>query len=584
MGTGVYGLSEEGRARFDRFPPLTADDQFVLQQFDRRERSTVREQHFLVHPPTTLRGLLAIRRRAYRGVAELEASGLARHEAATGSGRRLAELARSPRRWFAVVTYLAISLYAKASARWGNSSSSWERATDSARRGRRESKPDAARPSAGVGCPPLTHGLRRESLPRLVAHLHPTRDRVAPRGSAPRSTCTRFIAPCPRSCRGPTPRSSRRRSWCCRSHPRSSSAPTLWAFLRSPRAYLRTLRYALDAAPPGACAALAVLLLRRGDPRVESLPRSRRASPPCPLRERGFGRCLAGVPVRSLHRRRRRLVLELHDARLHGILGRRAIQPRPEGDSSRSGHRDQRLHAARNSWASSSPSTGTRSRSFTAGSIWPAIRSPTGKDAAAVRWRSCAWAVSLRRRARRSCCARSPRVRANGKSVCLTLVGDGPLRHQLEAEARQLGIVEHVTFAGAVDQDVIPSFYERADVFCQPSFMEGIPVVLMEAMATGLPVVSSGVAGIRSWLWRIAPDSWSLRADRHCWRLRSAGWWTRRRNGVHSERLAGRSWSRSSTPTGALPCGGSLRPPRPSLMPSRPSVVERRPRSPANRH
>lgn len=87
-------------------------------------------------------------------------------------------------------------------------------------------------------------------------------------------------------------------------------------------------------------------------------------------------------------------------------------------------------------------------------------------------------------------------LRRDGKSVCLTLVGDGPLRSQLEDEARRLGIAEHVTFAGAVDQDAIPAFYERADIFCQPSFMEGIPVVLMEAMATGLPVVSSGVAGI----------------------------------------------------------------------------------------
>jgi len=132
VGTGVYGLSQEGRARFDRFPAITADDQFVLQQFDRRERFTVRDQHFVVYPPTTLRGLLAIRRRAYRGVAELEASGLARHEAATGSGRRLGELARSPRQWFAVTTYVGISLYAKASARWRNSSR-WER-DDSARR------------------------------------------------------------------------------------------------------------------------------------------------------------------------------------------------------------------------------------------------------------------------------------------------------------------------------------------------------------------------------------------------------------------------------------------------------------------
>jgi glycosyltransferase involved in cell wall biosynthesis len=132
VGTGVYGLSERGRARFDAFPDLTADDQFVLQQFDRSERRALRGQHFVVHTPTTLRGLLAIRRRAYRGVTELGGSGLARHEPATGSGRQLLALAREPRNVPAVATYVAISLYAKASARLGRGPR-WER-DESARR------------------------------------------------------------------------------------------------------------------------------------------------------------------------------------------------------------------------------------------------------------------------------------------------------------------------------------------------------------------------------------------------------------------------------------------------------------------
>jgi len=87
-------------------------------------------------------------------------------------------------------------------------------------------------------------------------------------------------------------------------------------------------------------------------------------------------------------------------------------------------------------------------------------------------------------------------VRRTGRAARLVLVGDGPLREQLERERDELGLGDDVTFAGAVDQDAMPAFYQRADIFCQPSFMEGIPVVLMEAMASGLPVVSSGVAGI----------------------------------------------------------------------------------------
>jgi glycosyltransferase involved in cell wall biosynthesis len=77
-----------------------------------------------------------------------------------------------------------------------------------------------------------------------------------------------------------------------------------------------------------------------------------------------------------------------------------------------------------------------------------------------------------------------------------TLVGDGPMRAELEAEAKRLGIDHVVTFAGSVSQDDMPAFFARADIFCQPSFAEGIPVVLMEAMAVELPVVSSAVAGI----------------------------------------------------------------------------------------
>jgi glycosyltransferase involved in cell wall biosynthesis len=87
-------------------------------------------------------------------------------------------------------------------------------------------------------------------------------------------------------------------------------------------------------------------------------------------------------------------------------------------------------------------------------------------------------------------------LRRRGAAARLRLVGDGPLRDQLEGEARALGIEDIVTFSGSVGQDEMPALFRQADVFCQPSFGEGIPVVLMEAMAVGLPVVSTSVAGI----------------------------------------------------------------------------------------
>jgi glycosyltransferase involved in cell wall biosynthesis len=87
-------------------------------------------------------------------------------------------------------------------------------------------------------------------------------------------------------------------------------------------------------------------------------------------------------------------------------------------------------------------------------------------------------------------------VVGRGIPVELKVVGDGPSRAILEAQAERLGIRDAVTWVGAVGQDKMPAQYAAADVFCLPSFAEGIPIVLMEAMATGLPVVATRITAI----------------------------------------------------------------------------------------
>lgn len=87
-------------------------------------------------------------------------------------------------------------------------------------------------------------------------------------------------------------------------------------------------------------------------------------------------------------------------------------------------------------------------------------------------------------------------LRSEGHSVHIRLVGDGPERADLEAEADRLRLSEVVHFEGAVGQDDIHRFYASADIFCLPSFAEGIPVVAMEAMAMELPVVTTRIMGI----------------------------------------------------------------------------------------
>jgi glycosyltransferase involved in cell wall biosynthesis len=83
-----------------------------------------------------------------------------------------------------------------------------------------------------------------------------------------------------------------------------------------------------------------------------------------------------------------------------------------------------------------------------------------------------------------------------GHDIALTVVGDGPSRAHLHAQAERLALGDRVEWVGALGQDDIRERYAAADVFCLPSFAEGVPVVLMEAMAMEVPVVATRLAGI----------------------------------------------------------------------------------------
>lgn len=79
----------------------------------------------------------------------------------------------------------------------------------------------------------------------------------------------------------------------------------------------------------------------------------------------------------------------------------------------------------------------------------------------------------------------------------LLVVGDGPLRAELEAEAARLGIASHVTFLGL--RHDIPELLSLLDVFVLSSQSEGMSITILEAMAAKRPVVATDVGGT-SWL------------------------------------------------------------------------------------
>jgi len=94
------------------------------------------------------------------------------------------------------------------------------------------------------------------------------------------------------------------------------------------------------------------------------------------------------------------------------------------------------------------------------------------------------------------------RLIAAGREVVYDVVGDGPLREELERLVQETGIAGRVNFLGVRPHGEVARLMEEHHVMLVPSVtdaqggMEGIPVVIMEAMATGLLVVASEHSGI----------------------------------------------------------------------------------------
>ena len=76
----------------------------------------------------------------------------------------------------------------------------------------------------------------------------------------------------------------------------------------------------------------------------------------------------------------------------------------------------------------------------------------------------------------------------------LLLAGDGPLRDELERQARAANLSTSITFAGFVED--VDAVYAAADLFVFPSSNEGLGTSLLRAMAFGLPVVAFSQGGI----------------------------------------------------------------------------------------
>jgi len=89
----------------------------------------------------------------------------------------------------------------------------------------------------------------------------------------------------------------------------------------------------------------------------------------------------------------------------------------------------------------------------------------------------------------------------------VSLVGDGVLRRQLEAQARRLGVAGRVRFEGARPFEEVVSWLRRARLLVMTSEMEGLPQAMIEAMSCGVPVVITETGDVTT-LARHGENAW----------------------------------------------------------------------------
>jgi glycosyltransferase involved in cell wall biosynthesis len=87
-------------------------------------------------------------------------------------------------------------------------------------------------------------------------------------------------------------------------------------------------------------------------------------------------------------------------------------------------------------------------------------------------------------------------LRDAGVDCKVVLVGDGPMRGEVESAIRRMGLEKQITITGWVSGERVRKELGLARALVLASFSENMPVVIMEAMALGRPVISTYVAGI----------------------------------------------------------------------------------------
>lgn len=89
-----------------------------------------------------------------------------------------------------------------------------------------------------------------------------------------------------------------------------------------------------------------------------------------------------------------------------------------------------------------------------------------------------------------------PAICAACPDAHVAVFGEGELRDDLQAQARELSLGDRLILAGFRPPEEIPSILKAADVFVMSSVEEGLGTSLFDAMAAGTPIVATRAGGM----------------------------------------------------------------------------------------
>ncbi|MEZ0394877.1 MAG: glycosyltransferase family 4 protein [Anaerolineales bacterium] len=75
------------------------------------------------------------------------------------------------------------------------------------------------------------------------------------------------------------------------------------------------------------------------------------------------------------------------------------------------------------------------------------------------------------------------------------LIGDGPLRGEVERQIQEHGLEDRILLTGWLTPEQVTDWFSRSDILFMPSLSEGLPVVGVQALASGLAIVASRIGG-----------------------------------------------------------------------------------------